>query len=914
MRIPGCVFLLLAMSALISDAETHVSPGDVYGTWTLANSPYLIDGEITIPNDSTLTIEPGVVVEFQGHYPLNVQGRLLAVGSEEDTILFTVNDTTGFHDPDTTLGGWYGIRFIDTPEQNDTSRIAYCRLQYGKAVGTVWFINAGGALCVTQYDKVVVSHCLLMNNSAGGPDSTVPSGGAIHTAWSDIVLLENTFSYNSAVGDGGAIQAHESDLTLVGNTFSHNTAKAGGAVAFGGNSHPTFRMDSITDNQAIGGSGGGIGIWCDSLGVMTLRNVTVARNTAREGGGIHAFRARLELDSCSITDNQATGGWGGGIGSGTDSLGSLTLRNVTVERNTAPDGGGIQVYKTPLQLITCSIRENEAVVHGGGGILCIESDSVSLADVTLMENSANWGGGLGSGNSTIMIRNSTFMGNNVTWLGGAIAADFCDIQMDSVHFTENRADEAGGGNHFDHSTLEIGSSLYDDNSANVGGGINAVWSKLTIDNSTFSGDTAGTAGGLNVHNSDLSLHSTLFLHNEAFSSGGAIWFVADSTIFGRPYAVKLIGSRFDKNNSAGAMAGVHIQQTDQETSLLDVLVDGCVFADNSADRATTFRISGHVSDFVISNSLFTGNTAARWSAGVTFTSNCTGTVSNCLSASNVAGGGTGTNTAGMAVGAGAAVDFVNCTFALNDGGPSAALSVRGPALVSVTNCIFWGNTLGQIALVTVDSAGATLHVNYSDIQDGLDSIDVTDSLSVVHWGTGNIDADPLFAEIGNGDYHLLDASPCIGRGIDSFQVAGVWVHAPASDVEGGSRPAPDGTRPDMGAYENQTVSPVGAEPSAAAEMPVVYALLQNYPNPFNPSTTIRYDLPVSSHVVLKLYSVLGEEVVTLLDEVQEAGFKSVTFDAASLASGVYFYRIRARSRVEGEWGGFLSTKKMMVLK
>ncbi|MCK5571609.1 MAG: hypothetical protein KAJ12_02560, partial [Bacteroidetes bacterium] len=420
MRIMVCALLVLAISVVISNAQTHISPGEIYGTWTLVNSPYLIDGEVTIPNDSTLTIEAGVVVEFQGHYELGVQGRLLAVGTETDTIVFGVNDTTGFHDPDTTLGGWNGIRFIDTPADNDTSKIVFCKLQYGKAVAPYWHDNAGGALCVISFDKLVVSNCLLMNNIAGGPDSTVPSGGAIHTAWSDIVLLENTFAYNYAVGDGGAIQAHESDITLIGNTISHNMANAAGGVAFGGNSNPTFNMDSITDNQAIGGSGGGLSTSGDSLGFMTLRNVTLARNTAREGGGINAFRMRLELDSCSITDNQATGGWGGGINSGTDSLGSLTLRNVTVARNTAQDGGGIQVYRTPLQVNNCSITDNEAVGHAGGGINCIESDTVTLADVTIRENSAIWGGGLGAGNSTILIRNSTFMRNNASWLGGGI--------------------------------------------------------------------------------------------------------------------------------------------------------------------------------------------------------------------------------------------------------------------------------------------------------------------------------------------------------------------------------------------------------------------------------------------------------------------------------------------------------------
>ncbi|MGB6033002.1 MAG: T9SS type A sorting domain-containing protein [Bacteroidota bacterium] len=587
----------------------------------------------------------------------------------------------------------------------------------------------------------------------------------------------------------------------------------------------------------------------------------------------------------------------------------MTLRNVTVARNTAQDGGGIQTFKARLELTGCTIRDNEAVGHAGGGVNCIESDTVSFTDVTLRENSATWGGGLGAGNSTILVRNSTFMRNNVSWLGGAIAADFCEVRLDSTKLTENRADAAGGGIHFDHCTVEMGNSQSEICAADVGGGINAAWSQLTIDNSKFSGDTATSGAGLNINNSDMAVNNSLFLQNEALSNGGAIWYVADSTIFGRPYSVKLTKSRFDGNNSAGVVAGVQIEQIGQETSLIDALVDSCVFVNNSADRVTAFRIAGHVSDFVVSNSVLSGNTATRWTAGATFVSNCTGTVSNCLIVSNVAGSGSGTNTTGAVVGNGTAVDFLNSTFADNEGGPSAGLRVNsGDA--SLTNCIFWGNTLGQISI----DGEATLYVNYSDIQEGLDSIAVTDSLPVVHWGMGNIDADPLFADTGSGDFHLQDTSPCLGRGVDSLQVAGAWLYAPLSDIEGNHRPAPEGTRSDLGAFENQTVTPVGVEEAVVTGMPVAYALLQNYPNPFNPSTTIRYDMPASSHVVIRLYSVLGEEVVTLVDEVQEAGYRSLTFDAAGLASGVYFYRIRTRSTVEGDWGGFVSTKKMMVIK
>jgi pectin methylesterase-like acyl-CoA thioesterase len=90
------------------------------------------------------------------------------------------------------------------------------------------------------------------------------------------------------------------------------------------------------------------------------------------------------------------------------------------------------------------------------------------------------------------------------------------------------------------------------------------------------------------------------------------------------------------------------------------------------------------------------------------------------------------------------------------------------------------------------------------------------------------------------------------------------------------------------------------------QLPVTYQLYQNYPNPFNPSTTIKYSIPQSSLVKIVLYDILGREVKTLVNEVKNAGYYTIRFNASSLASGVYFYRI--------ESGNFVQVKKMMLLK
>ena len=93
----------------------------------------------------------------------------------------------------------------------------------------------------------------------------------------------------------------------------------------------------------------------------------------------------------------------------------------------------------------------------------------------------------------------------------------------------------------------------------------------------------------------------------------------------------------------------------------------------------------------------------------------------------------------------------------------------------------------------------------------------------------------------------------------------------------------------------------------SSEIPGEYSLQQNYPNPFNPSTTIRFNIPNTSNVTLKIYNINGQEIATLVNnEVVSAGVKEVDFNAVNLSSGIYFYTIKAND--------FTATKKMVLLK
>jgi hypothetical protein len=101
-------------------------------------------------------------------------------------------------------------------------------------------------------------------------------------------------------------------------------------------------------------------------------------------------------------------------------------------------------------------------------------------------------------------------------------------------------------------------------------------------------------------------------------------------------------------------------------------------------------------------------------------------------------------------------------------------------------------------------------------------------------------------------------------------------------------------------------SPASTGVIAENGRPTSIQLLQNYPNPFNPSTNINYQLPVAKDIKLVVFDVLGKEVATLVDGVEEPGYKSVKWDASGVASGMYFYRLQA--------GEFVQTRKLLLLR
>lgn len=104
----------------------------------------------------------------------------------------------------------------------------------------------------------------------------------------------------------------------------------------------------------------------------------------------------------------------------------------------------------------------------------------------------------------------------------------------------------------------------------------------------------------------------------------------------------------------------------------------------------------------------------------------------------------------------------------------------------------------------------------------------------------------------------------------------------------------------------RSLEPVVSVDDFTINLPISFLLAQNYPNPFNPSTKIQYSVSQVSFVQIKVFGVLGNEIEKLVDEEKSAGTYEVEFNAATLPSGVYFYRLQA--------GSFVEAKKMVLLK
>jgi len=483
--------------------------------------------------------------------------------------------------------------------------------------------------------------------------------------------------------------------------------------------------------------------------------------------------------------------------------------------------------------------------------------------------------------------------------------------LDNMTITNNLALSHGGGiwtnnsgggadNWADGWTM-TNSTISGNSCTMFGGGIMFAWSHPTVINSTISDNTSNWGGGgVFGLESGFTLKETTVSDNASGGGGGGIW------VWGPLYGVD------------------------------PPVIEDCIV---------------------------TGNETGSNGGGIGLEEDVDATITRTFVVDNHAGGYFG----GMIV-AGTDATFNNLTISENTSVGGGAIGITQGGHFDLTNSIVWNHS-GEYNFGG-DGTGS-INITYSDIEDGFD-------------GEGNIDADPLFTDVDNGDYTLSTDSPCIDAG--------------TADTDGdGNDDITDynGAAPDMGAFETTMAAPTGftlypletyvtltwnavsiddfnyyiverstdvefaddVESNASLvnyyedhdleydteyfyrvyyvaggsnseysdvlsvtlewldvdgeQLPTVYALHQNYPNPFNPVTNLSYDLPEDAMVTITVYNMMGRQVSTLVSSHQNAGYKSVQWNATNnsgqpISAGLYIYTIQA--------GEFSQTKKMILLK
>jgi hypothetical protein len=382
--IPLLIATLLCLPVF---SQTVISPGPVNGTWAQDGTPYLVEGEIIIENGDSLKIEPGVRVEFQGRFKFIVQGQIIAVGTEDENIVFTAANTSA---------GWKSFRFVDTPQSNDTSRFTWCVFEYGM-VNDTFPENCGGAMAVRHFSKIVIDHCLFQYNKAPKeiPTSGYPGGGAI-ALWTSNPIIRNSEFHNNVSQYAGAISCYiESSPLIENNIFTWNRATLwwGGAINCFDKCNPVIKGNTFSFNMAAGDEGGVGGAICmyDSCYPVIDHNLFYNNNAKIDGGAFEIMYYSEPVISFNTIVNNHADEHGGAFDISGES--KPIISNTIIWGNTSLAGSQVCIWDD-----TCAPSFQYCDIQGGllafAGITsnltydsCIDADPLLNDNYCLTEGS-----------------------------------------------------------------------------------------------------------------------------------------------------------------------------------------------------------------------------------------------------------------------------------------------------------------------------------------------------------------------------------------------------------------------------------------------------------------------------------------------------------------------------------------------
>ncbi len=565
--------------------------------------------------------------------------------------------------------------------------------------------------------------------------------------------------------------------------------------------------------------------------------------------------------------------------------GIFNFIGLTISGGTCTFGPGAGIFATTsyLNIINCVIKDNTVTYQSsGGGGLYILASYIVIENSVIMDNVNQLGGAGMSINSNGLLRNTSFINNTVTelnphWGGGAIYNVSGALVLENCTFSGNVHPLAGGAIYNNlYGQLKLHNCTIVNNQSETGGGIANFSSSLedtmiTLCHTILANNTAETGSNLygifrsygynlieSTDSATISGDETGNIYGEDPELGGLTSY--SPTVYAHP---PLAGSPvLESGNNASCLLydqrGIRRPQDGNE--------DGNAIADIGSFETMVDSDNDGVAD--IEEMGPEGNDDSYDGNGDSFPDYTQSNVTSLwnydnsiyvtlaapdgvmlLNVFSVEDPSGGNLPAGISF----PVGFFKFMIDLQGNGPSIDVMIYFPPEVSVTNYYKYGST--------------------SD-------------LTMPHWYLFNYDGSTGAEIIASNqvNLHFIDG----GRGDDDLTVNDIIV--------------------DPGGPEG-TITAIQNLPLAANE----FQLYQNYPNPFNPATIISFSISYSSFVSLTIYDVLGNEITELMSGKKDAGTYEVQFDGHGLASGIYFYQLKAVP--DGDQSGkLLSTKKMLLLR
>ncbi len=301
MRYLQLTFLsMLLFSSSIAQTEVE---GEVSGNWVIDDSPFIVVGNLDIEDGEELEIDPGVEIRFNGTYYFYIHGLLTAIGTEDDSIIFTRHRDNI---------QWRGIRILNG---DDDTEISYCLIEHSQTVGHIEDEGAKGAGIYCRGCDALISHNTIRDNQAAGYTA------GVYTRDCDADIIANHICDNVA-GTNGAVEVVDSQGNISFNLVERNRAQHGGGMLFYGGT-PTVEYNIVRHNNStvmnwgcglyfawdcraevrynlvVNNQGGGVYLGAGAE-LDIFENNTIANNPGTCGILVYMFSSRLIMRNCIV--------------------------------------------------------------------------------------------------------------------------------------------------------------------------------------------------------------------------------------------------------------------------------------------------------------------------------------------------------------------------------------------------------------------------------------------------------------------------------------------------------------------------------------------------------------------------------------------------------------------------------------